>query len=283
MLPEPALQYLKSRPNIWIPITSDETVDSLRRLRRAGHDIRTRIQEGRREACFVPPEPPRQISLNEELAKVAETVFQDDIQQVQEIDRLLSEPCPHAEASRQARTDAIGTVCMDCGEVFTTVDAMTPGSAGRSNALRAVKVGKDSYRYEVSTQTCPQCGEEYLVRDDHVQRSPRHKQWASGALSGPEIPVPQQQPTYKFPLDMPRSRIEFGMVITCPRCHGKRLGERYGKGKQSGIKLPAEDWCRDPSRKDERCMRCNGWGIIPNQGPVVSDSQLSAGRERDYG
>lgn len=289
-----ALAYLKQRPYIWIPVTSDDTIEALRELRRAGHDIKTRpTDDGGREAMFTPPAAPKQMSMHDvresDLMAIASTVFQDEDQRdaaFQETERILQgsiPPCLHPDYARQARTDAVGTVCMECGEVFTTVGAMTPGSAGRTNALKEVKTPDGKTRWEVSASTCPQCGEEYLVRDEHVQKSARHQQWARGELTGPEIPVPKQQPTYKFPVDMPVSKIEFGLVITCPRCHGKRLPERYGRGKQSGIKLHAEDWCRDPDRKDERCMRCNGHGIIPNAGPVVTDSRLNAGRERDYG
>jgi len=249
-----ALAYLQTRPNEWIAVTSDETVEALRELRQSGHRVIQRVEnDGSRSAKYMPPEP--------DLAALAEKIF--DPVSVE----LVDAGCLHPTASRDISSDG-RPVCRACGEILV-VNMSTPGTAGRHMAMERREVdGK--VVYEVSYETCAQCGEQYAVRDDHVRMSQRHSQWSRGEL-GPEVPVPIQQPRYKFPVDWPKERIEFGLIVTCPRCHGRTRGQRVNH--RSGKIAPAEDWTRDPSKTDERCHSCNGWGIVPNQGAVPTNAE----------
>lgn len=296
-----ALEHLQSHANAWLPVTSDDTLDALRELRKAGHDIKQRVVDGRREAFYTPPEPEKQLTITalvnqmDEEDRQAASELRARVKAAQE-DRAggVRFDVVAASEGRDAWSDTAacqhvntkgtssGLACVDCGEILVGSDqAMTPGMLGRTNALRRVVDADGKERWEVATQTCEQCGEQYIVRDEHVTKSPRHKQWAKGDL-GPEFSTPKQQPTYKFPVDMPRSRIEFGLVITCPRCHGYRAPERRrisraAKTFGEEIITPAQDECMDPTAKNERCHRCNGWGIIPNAGPVETDKEISHG------
>lgn len=280
---------MQSHANEWLPVTSDDTLDALRELRKQGHDIKQRVTGGQREAMLVVPEAqPDATPDTQEVHTPERFVATYDVVKAAAGEDPWGKQVDHSPASVCQHTNKVTTTqhiaCKDCGEILEDIpEALTPGMAGRTNALRQTidpETGKTTW--EVATETCPECGEQYVVRDEHILKSDRHRLWAKGEL-GPEFRTPQQQPTYKFPVDWPRKRIEFGLVITCPRCHGYRRPaktriSRAAKTFGQEVTTPADEVCMDPTNKNERCMRCNGWGIIPNAGPVESDKELSHGK-----
>lgn len=86
-------------------------------------------------------------------------------------------------------------------------------------------------------------------------------------------------------------QLRWGEMAVCPRCKMKttrgrkskpkddeglvpdHVRQRKSKSKDDGPTLQDSDGVllyRDPhSRKAKPCERCNGYGIIPNQGPVA--------------
>ena len=62
-----------------------------------------------------------------------------------------------------------------------------------------------------------------------------------------------QEPEYRF-TEMP-DKVEIGSVASCPKCRqtGKEPGNKTG--------MP--------------CSRCNGFGIVPNRGPIESRKPAS--------
>ena len=99
------------------------------------------------------------------------------------------------------------------------------------------------------------------------------------------------QPTLKF--DRLPKKLDWGSMAICPRCHSKttrgrtpkeiakddpglqpeHIRQRKSKSKGDGPALIDADGVllfRDPkSRKGKPCEMCNGYGIIPNQGPIA--------------
>jgi hypothetical protein len=219
-----ALQHLEAHPHLWIRVSSDQTLEAIRELQGDGHRVVTRKNDEGWEVRYTPP------------------------------DEVVTPGCPHPPGSWK-ETES-GTVCTDCGEVVHE-KVFSPGMAGRENPLKRIvdeETGKE--RFEVSEQTCEECGSPYIIRAQHVRFSERHKQWEKGHLD-PEIPVPPQPPTYAFPLDHDLSGLVFGEVLICPRCKGTHL-------KRKGVVDAA---CMERDGK-QRCIRCNGHGLIPNMGPV---------------
>lgn len=80
------------------------------------------------------------------------------------------------------------------------------------------------------------------------------------ARERPELPQPnaledQEPDGYRF-ITKPEV-IEFGSTLHCPRCHAKTK--------------TVDDLYQDPDRRPKEnkpCRRCNGFGIVPNQGPI---------------
>lgn len=62
---------------------------------------------------------------------------------------------------------------------------------------------------------------------------------------------------YQF-TEMP-SKIDFGDVAVCPRCHAKTARVKYGSSPRS---LHKDPYVKGP------CQGCRGWGIVPNRGAV---------------
>lgn len=74
--------------------------------------------------------------------------------------------------------------------------------------------------------------------------------------SPPEEPTPT---TGAFD-DLPRHLV-LGEVAVCPRCRAKT--HRYNYKDYEGARH------KDPHKKGKPCLGCNGWGIVPNQGPIA--------------
>lgn len=69
-----------------------------------------------------------------------------------------------------------------------------------------------------------------------------------------EASLPQTQFTR-----MP-DKIEFGSVAVCPRCKGRTRKYAY-----PGLEGPRH---KDPVAGKKQCLGCNGFGIVPNRGPI---------------
>lgn len=55
-------------------------------------------------------------------------------------------------------------------------------------------------------------------------------------------------------------RIEFGQVAVCPRCRGRTKKVFY--------KNLNETRHKDKIKLNTPCLGCNGFGLIPNKGPI---------------
>ena len=90
------------------------------------------------------------------------------------------------------------------------------------------------------------CGEMYVVEDEHKKYSDRHKKWSKGFTELDEIET-------AYPVNHPTPRLEVGVNKVCERCKA-----RNKKG---------EDFYPDPSSRPENrypCRLCNGHGVRPN-------------------
>jgi hypothetical protein len=111
---------------------------------------------------------------------------------------------------------------------------------------------------EINWETCPDCGARFAIHAEHI-RSPEHRraialsQTMEGQTSIPEV---EQPDTFKF-TEMP-AKVDFGIHTICPRCKGFRR-------KKKGVR---EELASDPAKASILCVRCNGFGIVPNVGPV---------------
>ena len=141
-------------------------------------------------------------------------------------------------------------------------EAWTPADAGRNFPLRK----NDDGSIEIVWEVCEECGGRYAVRADHLVGE-EHKRWQTvhqtieGQVAIPETPQP---PIYKY-REQPVG-VKFGDAVVCPRCRGIRRPEKMLK---AGLR-PADTMCMDPKDHSIYCQRCDGWGIVPNLGPVVS-------------
>jgi len=105
----------------------------------------------------------------------------------------------------------------------------------------------------------PKMGEAIIQKEDgtyeYVPPQPE--------ISQPLATIPKQPESFRF-TQMPE-RLDFGSMAVCHRCKGKKLLERQTP---SGKHLPADEFCRDPKDRKNACRRCNGFGIVPNLGPI---------------
>lgn len=313
MQADKALRYLQDRPDTWIPITQDETLEAIRELRKQGHDVSQRFVDGVREAKYTPPQMTLDMVAEAVKAFGAENILMAApsvdpamvdaaVEQIRQ--KNLEAKCLHPSEARMWRSDVDveEPVCQDCGEVIpvymmggrqngiqdktqAALDQMaayasTPGQAGRTNPMRKVEDPKTGIvRYEVAMSPCPECGENMAVYEDHCRTSRIHKAWANGGVLPDEVGTEpamevKDEPVYAFAIDWDRTKMpaDFGAVVTCPRCLGKlRPRRQTSKG---GVKewVEADTFCHDPDRRrrDERCIQCNGHGLVPNRGTVAT-------------
>lgn len=113
-------------------------------------------------------------------------------------------------------------------------------------------------RVSVNWATCSDCGGQYGVLTDHL-RTYQHRQWLAKSQTI-EAAIPEQPQKETFAFTQPPMEVAFGSAVICPRCKGLR---RKIKGQRTEL-------CMDPSNPKVPCIRCNGFGIVPNVGPVVS-------------
>lgn len=74
--------------------------------------------------------------------------------------------------------------------------------------------------------------------------------------------TPEEENTFKF-TKLP-AKIDFGAVAVCPRCRA-RTQKYLFKGKHDKLH-------KDPVKEKTPCIGCNGWGIVPNIGPIPMTS-----------
>lgn len=92
------------------------------------------------------------------------------------------------------------------------------------------------------------CGERYIIYEEHVAKSPRHKKWEQGSM---EVELPRMADIGAFPPGADTPPLEFGKVVICSRCKAKdKKGETFYPDKES--------------KPDNRypCVRCNGHGVL---------------------
>lgn len=93
--------------------------------------------------------------------------------------------------------------------------------------------------------------------------SPLRRTEGKVSYTPPDKPLIEEAPkatpnAYKFE-KMPR-HFAFGEVAVCPRCRGKT--QKYQFKKTEGKRH------KDPTKEATPCLACNGWGIVPNNGPI---------------
>lgn len=118
---------------------------------------------------------------------------------------------------------------------------------------------------EVMWSICPDCGGEYIVHADHLVSTEHEKWFARTQLLESQMTIPEEpQPEiYKYTKKPPR--IDFGINAICPRCKAARK-KAYTDG--HGNFHPEEMDCMEPGNRKIKCRRCNGFGVVPNVGPV---------------
>jgi len=109
----------------------------------------------------------------------------------------------------------------------------------------------------------PKMGEAIRQKEDGTYEyvPPQPAIHAPGQLTTP--PAPPQPDSFRF-TRMP-AKIDFGTMAICHRCKGKKMPERWSP---AGKHLPADEFCRDPKDRKNPCRRCNGFGVVPNLGPI---------------
>jgi len=134
----------------------------------------------------------------------------------------------------------------------TTAGVPGPGASGRTFPL----VKRDDGTVEVSWSACPDCGERYAMKDEHVRTMVHRAAVAKAQTLESIAPIPDQPKIESF-TEKPNARVVFGMTILCPRCKGFRR-------KRKGF---IDDYSADPYNTSVPCPRCNGVGVVPNKGP----------------
>jgi hypothetical protein len=128
-----------------------------------------------------------------------------------------------------------------------------------------------------------------------IRQAVRRKEDGTYEYVPPQLPadeqltaLPDDEPTTGSAFERMPTKIDFGEVAICPRCKQHTSRGRTSKPAVSGkksvwgkrrVSLPPDatsslvDGDGVPLFKDPRqkgpCMRCNGYGIVPNQGPIA--------------
>ena len=145
------------------------------------------------------------------------------------------------------------------------VPPASPGMLGRDFPLRK----NDDGSIEIVWEICVECGGRYAVRADHLPGE-EHQRWLalSQTIEGQTtIPEVAQPPVYAYTHDP--GAVKFGEAAVCPRCKGVRRPRRKRMVKGAYVWYKADEMCMDPRDHKNYCKRCNGWGVVPNMGPVT--------------
>ena len=70
--------------------------------------------------------------------------------------------------------------------------------------------------------------------------------------------APPPPPTDGFKYTSKPTKVDFGAAVVCPRCKGLI---RTVKGRKLG-------YTSEPHKVKDSCIRCGGYGVVPNVGPV---------------
>lgn len=239
---ELVLQLLKRHLNEWVngtdiataEVGGSEGLKRLRELRQDGYDIRMRKH----------PNPDR------------------DIFQYKLVPRAMVSAAPVNPIAKREWSANVLPPGVTVEATHSDESAVfSPGDAGREFPLKRNEDGS----IDISWEVCEDCGGRYAVRADH-ERGDEHKRWKrrSGTLDGAANVDEVEEEEYTFTAQ-PRG-LQFGEAVVCPRCRGVR---RKGKVLKSGWR-PADEMCMDPKDHKVVCRRCNGYGIVPNKGPVAT-------------
>lgn len=266
---EQVLLYLTERANQWVDgpelateaVGGSEGLRRLRELRMSGdHDIRERRH----------PDAQRDI-WQYMLVSGVKVLFQHSLQNLPKpldlgVDFDDAKPAYPDPATEAARREEEAQRLLDLPEPEPTPSPW-PADYGQPRISSAVKRKEDGTFEYVPPQRAL-IAEQLTIPDD-----------------------PPQPPPIKF--DARPSRIDWGSVAICPRCKSKttrgrkakkrddndpglepeHIRQRKSKSKDEGPALTDADGVllfRDPhSRKAKPCERCNGYGIVPNQGPIA--------------
>ncbi len=167
----------------------------------------------------------------------------------------------HPDPRRDIYQYRLMTGVIEAPERQVYVPPTSPGMVGRDFPLRKNEDGSIDMVWEV----CDECGGRYAVQADHLIGE-EHKRWqaVNQTIEGQTaIPEVAQPPVYAYK-DQPTG-VKFGEAAVCPRCKGHKRPARMLK---AGLR-PADTMCMDPKDSTNYCIRCNGWGLVPNVGPVA--------------
>lgn len=268
---EQVLAYLRERAGHWVdgPELATEAVggsEGLRRLRElrlsGDYDIRERRH----------PDPQRDIwqyMLVLDLVAEAKRIFADDLAppplDFGDLDTEDSKPSYPDATTEAARREEEAQRLLDL-PIPDEAESPWPADHGQTRMSSAVKKKEDGTF-------------EYVP--------PQRSLGVAEQLETP--PDPPQPPGSAF-TSLPK-QIRWGEMAVCPRCHMKTTRGRKSKPKadeglvpehiaqrkrkskeQDGPALQDSEGVllyRDPhSRKATPCIRCNGYGIVPNEGPI---------------
>lgn len=260
---ELVLRLLRENEGQWVDGTriasaevgGSEGLKRLRELRQDGYDIRMRKH----------PDPRRDIFQYKLMPSVHDTIAR--------IDRDIREN-PRPPIDHRSFGESITYHVPYEGETTVTHNpATTPGMAGRSFPLKRNEDGS----VEIEWKVCEDCGGRYAIDQDHLTGE-EHRRWEQyhQTIEG-HTEIPAVAPPVVFAYTEKPVGLSFGEAVVCPRCKGVRRPKRQRNGKW----FPADEMCMDPKDHSIECRRCNGWGLVPNQGPVPTADQRPTKAERE--
>lgn len=144
---------------------------------------------------------------------------------------------------------------------------------GGSEGLRRVRELADE-GYKIETRRHPDPARDIwqyrIPRGPYVE--PTRSEFAAAVEKTGEVfayvePTPQlvkaveeENQLTQFQFTKMPTKIEFGSVAVCPRCKG--TSRKYAYEGLEGARH------KDPVLKKRACINCNGFGIVPNKGPI---------------
>jgi hypothetical protein len=254
---ELVLQLLRQHEGQWVDGTriasaevgGSEGLKRLRELRQEGLDIRMRKH----------PDPRRDIYQYRLVPRVIPTKAKAEWSA--DIERSTLDHTAFGPGSIERR---IGYDGSSTTVIHDPPPTTTPGMMGRDFPLRKNEDGS----VEIVWEVCDECGGRYAVRSDHLTAE-EHRRWValSQTMEGQTtIPEVASEPVYAY-TEEPKG-VSFGEAVVCPRCRGVRRPKRKRMVKGAYQWYKADEMCMDPRDHSIVCRRCNGWGLVPNRGPV---------------
>lgn len=98
------------------------------------------------------------------------------------------------------------------------------------------------------------------MSDDLLRRAREASRSAAISAEDPPDSEGDEGEVYRYPVTSAPTRFAFGEARLCPRCHGlkTKTSEKLGY-------IPDPEGGSDAQGR-KRCVRCNGWGYVPNKG-----------------